>query len=70
MYLLLHAVPLAGLLTAAPLLLQRGGEGELGVMAGQYILYMLPTVFFECINRWANDCLRGWAAMPCAGLCS
>ncbi len=68
-FLLLHAVPLCAMLTAAPLLLRQGeGQGQdgraLADMAGNYVLYMLPALFIECIDRWAavRSCpdMAGW----------
>lgn len=56
-YLLLHAVPLSAILAAAPLLLRKAGEAELGDMAGAYIRCMLPTIFLECFNRPTNSVL-------------
>lgn len=77
-FLLAHAVPLCAILTAAPMLLRQGeGQGQDGAaladMAGKYVLYMLPALFIECIDRWAavrRTSVHGWlygtAALPCA----
>lgn len=55
-FLVAHAVPLSGILLAAPLLLRHGeGQGQEGAaladMAGSYVRHMLPAIFIECLNR-------------------